>query len=131
MRYELWGRIDEIADYPTAAKYTDYVASVITDKFDSIDNPVDVPSLFEILDLPFGRYTVYGIEGQGSYYNGPDKPCGEAFSLNINVPLSLYDLMSAAWGWTESNAWPHVDHVWFEYVDIDPLARTITFSMGS
>jgi hypothetical protein len=78
-----------------------------------------------------GPYTVEGIEGRLGYYHGPEKPTGEPYATFVMLDTPIVELMYGAWLVTQQRAWPDVDHVWFEAVDIDTARRTITFHMGS
>lgn len=97
--------------------------------------------MYAPLNLPAGVYKVTGIEGK--FYDGyvpgknlidgvwVDAPGNDTpWPLEVSSNMAAIDLMQAV-AKSEANGYPDVNHIYFEGVTIDPVARTIRFSMGS
>jgi len=156
---DIIGRIDEFMDMDTPEKLYQYLCEVAgvqelspkeehpqtsssnvthdpntnTSKLEygspsySIEDFDRLKKMYEPLGLMPGTYMVTGIEGKFHPEYDEDTP----WPLHdVREEYSAFDIMVLVES-SEANGYPHVNHVWFEGMDIDVMAMTIHFSMGS
>ena len=119
----LIGRIDELDTISNPKDLIYYL-----DDVEQISSFTELKRMYEPLGLMPGSYMVTGIEGQ--YYNGYNDPDEAGWPLDVTESMSAFDIMVAVAA-SAANGYPNVNHVWFETLTIDVLARTLQFSMGS
>ena len=125
--YSLFGRIDELDTINTPELLREYLLDVGSDEEESqaLRNFDEFCLVYQPLGLS-GQFTVKGIEG-----NMEEDEEYVDFPLTVTPGMTVFNIMEAAWTETERVAWPDVNHVWFEGLDIDEENRVLQFSMGS
>jgi len=101
---------------------------LVADQGNPFEHFGELQKMFEPLGLMPGTYMVTGIEGK--FYDGYNDPDEKPWPLEVTPGMSAFDIMLAVEK-SEANGYLDVNHVWFEHVDIDVMAMTIHFSMGS
>jgi hypothetical protein len=82
-----------------------------------------------------GTYIVRGIDTASNNYPSWDEVSldkqGNPLTIEVTSEMSAFDISVAMVKLSDSvfDGFPH--HCYFESLDIDPVARTLTFSMGS
>lgn len=118
----LAGRIDELDTINTP----DLLEAWLVETEDQGRSEV-LAKMFEPLGLMPGTYMVSGIEGQ--YYDGYEDS-GQPWPLEVTEAMSAFDIMQAV-VLSEANGYPDINHVWFESLEVDVMALTLRFGMGS
>lgn len=144
----LIGRIDELDQISNAHNLLNYLLELAGSGYvvkdlslpstapgnlaDDQGNPFEhfgeLQRMYAPLGLTPGTYMVTGIEGE--HYDGYNDPNEVAWPLEVTELMSAFDIMVAVAA-SAANGYPDVNHVWFEFLTIDTLVRTLRFSMGS
>lgn len=137
-KIDIMGRIDDLESIDTLDKLKANVNELYSD--DEVQP--DYSGMFEPLGLMPGTYMVTGIEGKNydGYVSGKDLVDGvwvdapnndTPWPLQVTSPeQSAFDIMVLVTA-SEFNGYPDVNHVWFEMLEVDVLAMTLKFHMGS
>lgn len=91
-------------------------------------------ALYTPLELS-GTFVIRGIDTAANSYPERDEVAldklGQPLTIEVTPNMGVYDIIVAMVKCADSKfeGFPH--HHWFEWLDIDPVARTLTFDMGS
>lgn len=154
LSFSLYGRWDELDEIDTAFNLLGHLHEVSIGVYmvKDLNLPADAPGnladdqgnpfenfgalqrMYEPLGLS-GTYTVRGLDTAANSYPSMEEVCidkqGNPITIELTLSMSPFDIMGAVVALTDTlfDGFPH--HCYFEGLDVDPVAHTLTFSMGS
>lgn len=153
IQFQLTGRWDDLDEIDTPRKLKDHLLEmamgcviVMPGTLDQ-ENPPLAPDQGNPLEhfgeylktyAPLclaGQFTICGIDTAANSYPSQDEIAfdkqGNPLTIEVKSDMSAFDITVAMVAIADSvfDGFPH--HCYFEGLDIDPEARTLTFSMGS
>lgn len=154
LNFPLTGRWDDLEEISNALKLLQHLHEIAGNCYmvNDINLPADAPgnlkgdqgnpfehfAELQRMYAPLGLSGIYTIRGIDTAANGYPMPTeialdkqGNPLTIEVNQDMSAFDITVAMVAVADAafDGFPH--HCYFEDLDIDTVAHTLTFSMGS